>query len=121
VLLEVLDIEAAFINALLEEEVYIEIPELYYEYCEARGIEPPPPSYKYLQAHDGPIWIGASKWRELAWVKRFQCIITRKEFGMVQECKTDPCLFVKHDANGILVLWVVTSKPTKNRLSGYQK
>ena len=29
VLAEVLDVEAAFLNAMLEEEVYIEIPELY--------------------------------------------------------------------------------------------
>jgi hypothetical protein len=42
VLADVLDVEAAFLNALLEEEVYIEIPEIYYEYCEARGVEPPP-------------------------------------------------------------------------------
>ena len=31
----------------------------------------------------------------------------RKELGMVQ-CKSDPCLFVKHDTNKILVLWAVT-------------
>ena len=41
VLAEVLDVEAAFLNARLEEEVYIEIPELYPEYCKARGINVP--------------------------------------------------------------------------------
>ena len=37
VLAEILDVEAAFLNARLEEEVYIEIPELYHEYCKARN------------------------------------------------------------------------------------
>ena len=31
-----LDVEAAFLNAILEEEVYIDIPELFDEYCESR-------------------------------------------------------------------------------------
>ena len=47
VLAEVLDVEAAFLNAMLEEEVYIEIPEMYYGYCEAQGIEPPPKGYVF--------------------------------------------------------------------------
>ena len=103
VLAEILDVEAAFLNALIEEEVYIEIPELYYEYCEARGIEPPPKGYvfKLMMGQYGLVQVAR------AWVKRFQGIITRKELGMVQ-CKTDPCLFVKHDNNNRLVLWAVT-------------
>jgi hypothetical protein len=103
VLAEVLDVEAAFLNAMLEEEVYIEIPELYYEYCEARGIEPPPEGYvfKLKMGQYGLVQVAR------AWVKRFQWIITRDELGMKQ-CKTDPCLFVKHDKNNTLILWAVT-------------
>jgi hypothetical protein len=88
---------------LLEEEVYIEIPELYYEYCEARGIEPPPKGYvfKLMMGQYGLVQVAR------AWVKRFQWIITREKLGMKQ-CKTDPCLFVKHDKNNRLILWAVT-------------
>jgi hypothetical protein len=103
VLADVLDVEAAFLNATLEEEVYIEIPELYYEYCKARGIEPPPEGYVFKLRMDQYGLVQVAR----AWVKRFQWIITRKELGMKQ-CKTDPCLFVKHDKNGRLILWAVT-------------
>jgi hypothetical protein len=103
VLADVLDVEAAFLNALLEEEVYIEVPEMYYEYCEARGVEPPPKGYvfKLMMGQYGLVQVAR------AWVKRFQWIITRDELGMKQ-CKTDPCLFVKHDKNNRLILWAVT-------------
>ena len=42
-----------------------------------------------------------------AWVKCFQWIITREKLGVVQ-CKTDPCLFVKHYGSKRLILWAVT-------------
>jgi hypothetical protein len=103
VLAEVLDVEAAFLNARLEEESYIEIPELYHEYCEDRGIDPPSKDHVFqlTMGQYGLVQVAR------AWVKHFQWIITRKELGMVQ-CITDPCLFVKHDTNGRLILWAVT-------------
>ena len=67
VLAEVLDVEAAFLNARLEEEVYIKIPELYHEYCEARGINPP------LKDHVFKLTMGQYGLVQVAraWVKHF--------------------------------------------------
>ena len=39
--------EAAFLKAMLEEAVYTEIPDVYYYYCEALGIEAPPKGYVF--------------------------------------------------------------------------
>jgi hypothetical protein len=97
-----LDVEAAFLNAPLppEESVHIEIPEFYKEYCEDRGIEYPSGDAVFLLTMGQYGLVQVAR----AWVRRFTEILVG--FGMKQ-CKTDPCLFVKHDENGRLILWTV--------------
>jgi hypothetical protein len=97
-----LDVEAAFLNAELEELVYIEIPEYYTEYCESRGHEVPPDGSVFLLAMGQYGLVQVAR----AWVKRFTKILVAPGLGMKQ-CKTDPCLFVKHDEKGKLVLMAI--------------
>jgi hypothetical protein len=99
---EVPDMESAFLCAMLEEAVYTEISETYCNYCETRGIEPPPRGHAFK--------IKADEYGQMLmlqpWVRRFRWFITGKP-GMVQ-CKTDKSLLTKHDKNGKLILWAVT-------------
>ncbi len=94
-----LDVEAAFLNSVLEEEVFIEIPELFADYCKARGIDQPNDNEVLLlmMGQYGLVQVARS------WVRSFTRIMTHSSIGMTQ-CKTDPCLFVKHDEKGRLVL-----------------
>ena len=45
--MEDLNAEAGFLNEMLEQSTYIEISELYYNYCAAMGIRPPPREQRY--------------------------------------------------------------------------
>ena len=97
-----LDVEAAFLNAYLEEEVYIEIPEYFNEYCESRGLEKPSEDDVFLLTMGQYGLVQVAR----AWVSRFTDILTHPDLGMHQ-CVTDPCLFMKHDENGKLVLMAI--------------
>ena len=65
---EVPNMEAAFLCAMLEEAEYIEITEVYYNYCEATGIAPPPREqvFKLRTAYYGEMQVARP------WITRFQ-------------------------------------------------
>ncbi|KAL7570757.1 hypothetical protein ACA910_014388 [Epithemia clementina (nom. ined.)] len=103
VLAKLFDVEAAFLNAPLMETVYIELPELFHEYCESQGIELPEGDLviQLKMGQYGLVQVAR------AWVKRMTQILIDPELGL-QQCKSDPCLFVKHNEKGELILYVVT-------------
>ena len=93
--MEDLNAEAGFLNEMLEQSTYIEIQELYYNYCAALGIEPPlreqKIEFKTQQCEPEK--------ETQDWVKRSEWIITGKTLGMKQ-CENDPYVFIKHDRDG---------------------
>ncbi|KAL7575127.1 hypothetical protein ACA910_000494 [Epithemia clementina (nom. ined.)] len=95
-----LDVEATFLNAPLEETVYIEVPEYYGEYCRSRGL-PEPTEDTVLKLNMGQYGLVQVA---RAWVKRFTVFfLDPKGVGLLQ-CISDPCFFVKRDNNGTIVL-----------------
>jgi hypothetical protein len=103
--MEDLNAEAGFLNEMLEQSTYIEISELYYNYCAAMGIRPPPREQRY--EFKTQQYVPEKETQD--WVKRFEWIITEKALGMKQ-CENDSNVFIKHDRDGQIVLWAVTQR-----------
>ncbi|KAI2512112.1 GAG-pre-integrase domain [Fragilaria crotonensis] len=92
------DVEAAFLNALVDSDVYIEFPEGLLEYLESKGIYLADHIIKLKQARYGLVQ------SPRLWMMTFAKILIN--LGLTQ-CKTDPCLFTLHDPDGNLLLLVV--------------
>ena len=97
---EMIDVEAAFLNASLPEPVYIEIPSDFEEYAEDRKIDMP---------NDPVISVGMSQYGLVTsarlWAQTFSKIL--RDDGKLEQCITDPCVYYKHGANGELELLAV--------------
>ena len=97
---DMLDVEAAFLNALVDTDVYIEMPEGLREYQRMQGIE--------LDDEDSVIKLRRAQYGLVQsprlWMETFCKIL--KSLGLTQ-CKTDPCLFCLFDKDGELLAVVV--------------
>ena len=93
------DVEAAFLNAHVDTEVYIEMPEgLKQYYQKSKGIDLGDSIIKLDRAQCGLVQ------SPRLWMATFSKILTR--LGLKQ-CKTDPCLFSLHDDKGNLLALVM--------------
>ncbi|KAI2503033.1 gag-polypeptide of LTR copia-type [Fragilaria crotonensis] len=92
------DVEAAFLNALVDNDVYIEFPEGLLEYLESKGIYLADHIIKLKRAQYGLVQ------SPRLWMMTFAKILIN--LGLTQ-CKTDPCLFTLHDPDGNLLVLVV--------------
>jgi hypothetical protein len=95
----VIDVEAAFLEADLEEDIYIEWPDGVLDY----GFE------DESEVADNCILLDKAMYgtvqAALQWFKKLVEIVTK--IGLVQ-CAADPCLFFLHDKQGKLSLLVAT-------------
>ena len=83
---EMIDVEAAFLNAEVDQDIFIEIPEGLREYCQKKeGMELGDSVVKLLRAQYGLVQ------SPRLWMNTFSGILT--DLGM-RQCKSDPCLFV---------------------------
>jgi Reverse transcriptase (RNA-dependent DNA polymerase) len=81
-----IDVEAAFLNAEVDQDIFIEIPEGLCEYSQKKeGIELGNSVVKVLRAQYGLVQ------SPRLWMNTFLAIL--KDLGM-RQCKSDPCLFV---------------------------
>lgn len=79
-----LDVEAAFLNAKVDTDIFIELPEGLREYMLTKGIDLGDSVIKLRSAQYGLVQ------SPRLWMETFAKIL--KSLGLVQ-CKTDPCLF----------------------------
>jgi hypothetical protein len=84
--MDMVDVEAAFLNALVDTDVYMELPEGSREYMRMQGIKLDNDTVikKLLRAQYGLVQ------SPRLWMETFSLILT--SLGLKQ-CKTDPCLF----------------------------
>ena len=83
---EVIDVEAAFLNAEVDQDIYIEIPEGLREYKQKKeGTDLGDSVVKLLRAQYGLVQ------SPRLWMNTFSNILI--DLGM-RQCKTDPCLFI---------------------------
>ena len=92
------DVEAAFLNALVDTDIYIELPEGLLEYLASKGISLVDHIIKLRRAQYGLVQ------SPRLWMATFAKILIK--LGLTQ-CKTDPCLFILFDADGKLLALVV--------------
>jgi hypothetical protein len=92
------DVEAAFLNAKVDSDVYIEMPEGLQEYLKTKGQNIGDSVIKLERAQYGLVQ------SPRLWMETFSVIL--KNLGMIQ-CKTDPCLFSLHDSKDRLLVLVV--------------
>ena len=97
-IIDLIDVEAAFLNAKVDSDIYIEMPEGLKEYLLTKGIDHGNSVIKLKRAQYGLVQ------SPRLWMETFAKILTA--LGMKQ-CKSDSCLFVLHDDDGNLVLIVV--------------
>jgi hypothetical protein len=97
-IIDLIDVEAAFLNAKVDSDIYIEMPEGLKEYLLSKGIDHGDAVIKLKRAQYGLVQ------SPRLWMETFAKILTA--LGMKQ-CKSDSCLFVLHDDDGNLVLIVV--------------
>jgi hypothetical protein len=97
--MDMVDVEAAFLNALVDTDVFIELPEGLREYLRTQGVELDEDTViKLLRAQYGLVQ------SPRLWMETFSSILT--SLGLKQ-CKTDPCLFCLFDEDGKLLVIVV--------------
>jgi hypothetical protein len=97
--MDMVDVEAAFLNALVDTDVCIELPEGLREYMRMQGIELDNNTViKLLRAQYGSVQ------SPILWMEAFSLILM--SLGLKQ-CKTDPCLFCLFDKDGSLLAIVV--------------
>ncbi|KAI2505738.1 GAG-pre-integrase domain [Fragilaria crotonensis] len=95
---DMIDVEAAFLNALLDTDVFIEMPEGLRELLLSQGVTLGDVIIKLLRAQYGLVQ------SPRLWMELFSKILV--SIGLKQ-CKTDPCLFCLFDKNGKLLAIVV--------------
>ena len=96
---EMIDVEAAFLNAEVDQDMFIEIPEGLREYCQKKeGMELGDSVVKLLRAQYG--FVQSPR----LWMNTFSGILT--DLGM-RQCKSDPCLFVFPVSGDPLVIILV--------------
>jgi hypothetical protein len=96
--IEMVDVEAAFLNAPVDTDVYIEMPEGLREYFLSKGKDIGDAVIKLKRAQYGLVQ------SPRLWMQTFSKIL--RALGLTQ-CKTDPCLFTLHSATGDLMALVV--------------
>jgi hypothetical protein len=99
--LEVIDVEAAFLEADLDEQIFIEWPDGVVEF----GFEDESDVEEYCILLSKAMY--GTVQAALQWFKKLVEIMTCPEIGLIQ-CKADPCMFYLHDARGKLILLVAT-------------
>ncbi|KAI2499054.1 Reverse transcriptase (RNA-dependent DNA polymerase) [Fragilaria crotonensis] len=101
--IEMVDVEAAFLNAPVDTDVYIELPEGLKEH----HLKKYQPLIKF-DIRETIIKLKRAQYGLVQsprlWMYTFAKILTK--LGLVQ-CKTDPCLFTLHDESGNLMAIVV--------------
>ena len=96
---EMIDVEAAFLNAMMDTDIYIEMPEGLLEYYLSKGKDMRDMIIKLRRAQYGLVQ------SPRLWMATFAKIL--RDLGMIQ-CKTDPCLFMLFDKDtGKLLALVV--------------
>ena len=102
--IEMVDVEAAFLNAPVDTDVYIELPEGLREYHLRKYQEVD----RFDLREDMIIRLKRAQYGLVQspqlWMSIFAKILAK--LGLVQ-CKTDPCLFTLHDEDGNLLAIVV--------------
>ena len=98
------DVVQAFLNSKMDADnpVYIQLPPLWKEYCELRGIEYDPMDLIELGKSQYGQTDAARRWMEM-----FVWILTEKGGCELIQSKLDPCLFYKRDDEGNLLAIVV--------------
>ena len=95
--MDMVDVEAAFLNALVNTDVFIELPEGLREYLRTQGVELDEDTViKILRAQYGLVQ------SPRLWMETFSSILT--SLGLKQ-CKTDPCLFCLFNEDGSYWSW----------------
>jgi uncharacterized protein YihD (DUF1040 family) len=99
---DMVDVEAAFLNALVDTDVYIELPEGLMEH----HLKKYHPTLRF-DIYDTIIKLKRAQYGLVQsprlWMNTFAKLLTK--LGLVQ-CKTDPCLFTLHDELGNLLALV---------------
>ena len=95
---DMINVKAAFLNALLDTDVFIEIPEGLRELLLSQGVTLRDVIIKLLRAQYGLVQ------SPRLWMELFSKILV--SIGLKQ-CKTDPCLFCLFDKHGKLLAIVV--------------
>ena len=95
--IEMVDVEAAFLNALVDTDVYIEMPDGLSEYLDKSDKSVGDSVIKLKRAQYGLVQ------SPRLWMETFSMILTG--IGLIQ-CKSDPCLFVLHDVHGELLAMI---------------
>jgi histone deacetylase 1/2 len=93
-----IDVEAAFLNALLDTDIYIELPEGLLEYALSKGLDLRGMIIKLRRAQYGLVQ------SPRLWMETFTKILLA--LGLTQS-KTDPCLFMMFSTDGSLEAFVV--------------
>ena len=97
-IIEMVDVEAAFLNAKVDTDVFIEMPEGLKEYQYSMGVDLGDTVIKLKRAQYGLVQ------SPRLWMATFSKILTGLSLS---QCKTDPCLFKLHDKKGNLLVIVV--------------
>jgi hypothetical protein len=95
---DMIDVEAAFLNALMDTDIFIELPEGLLEYYLSKGKDLRGMIIRLCRAQYGLVQ------SPRLWMETFAKIL--RGLGLIQ-CKTDPCLFMLFDAGGVLEALVV--------------
>ena len=93
---ETIDVETAFLYALLEEEIYTKIPEGMVEVLEE--------GYKYEDILTLIKYIYSIVQAECRWFKEY--IKTMNQKAGLEKCKTDPCLLYRVNELGTAIVIV---------------
>jgi hypothetical protein len=95
---QVIDVEAAFLEGEMDHELYIDLPFQYEDYCADRGI---------ALGKNVVLCLMMSQYGCVQsvriWSKKFVSIVTN-EVRQLTQCKTDPCIFYRRDTDGKVVL-----------------
>jgi hypothetical protein len=95
---DMIDVEAAFLNALMDTDIFIEMPEGLLEYFLSKGKDMRDMIIKLTRAQYGLVQ------SPRLWMETFAKILIA--LGLIQ-CKTDPCLFMMFHTDGTLEALVV--------------
>ena len=95
---DMIDVEAAFLNALMDTDIFIEMPEGLLEYFLSKGKDMRDMIIKLTRAQYGLVQ------SPRLWMETFAKILIA--LGLIQ-CKTDPCLFMMFHTDGTLDALVV--------------
>ena len=95
---DMVDVEAAFLNAMMDADIFIELPEGLLEFYLSKGKDLRGMIIKLRRAQYGLVQ------SPRLWMETFAKIL--RDLGLIQ-CKTDPCLFLCFDKDGILEALVV--------------